>query len=221
MVSKNSIKNVAVWGSSTIISPIIDVLPNLKLVEILNDGVPIGNTEGRFKKMSVTGTSEKIKSLLNEDIYFVLTAMTMKNKRGVWNKMMSFGIPREKFINIIHPTVIIPTNYCDVGVGVVMAPLAQLSPDTLISDNCILYGNTFIGHGTTLERYVVVANNASIGARVHVERGVHIGSNSSIREGITIGEYSIVGMGSVVLKDIEPNTIVAGSPARKIGDLKS
>jgi len=216
MVSKKSIKNVAVWGSSVIISPIIDVLSHLKLVEILNDNIPTGHSEGRFKRLKITGTSEKIKLLLEKDIYFVLTAMTIKNKRAVWNKMMSFEIPKEKFVDIIHPTVIIPRDYCELGKGIVMAPLVQLSPDVSIGDNCILYANSFVGHGSTLERYVVVANNASIGARVHIERGVHIGSNSSIREGVTIGEFSVVGMGSTVLGDVQPNTVVVGTPAKKL-----
>lgn len=212
-------KKVAVWGSSTIVAPIIDVLSDLSLVEVLNDNIPIGNTEGRFKKFKVTGTSEKIKLLLEENIYFVLTAMTMKNKRAVWDKMMSFEIPKERFINIIHPTAIIPKNYCGLGKGIVMAPLVQLSPDVLIGDNCILYANSFVGHGSTLEQYAVVANNASIGGRVRVGRGVHIGSNSSIREGVTIGEFSVVGMGATVLEDVQPNTIVIGSPAKKLRNL--
>jgi acetyltransferase EpsM len=213
-------KKVSVWGSSTIIAPIIDLLPDLELVEVLNDNIPVGQTEGRFHEQKITGTSEKIPELLKDkDMYFVFTAMTMKNKRAVWDKAMSFRIPRERFINIIHPTAIIPGGYCNVGYGVVMAPLVQLSPDVLISDNCILYANSFVGHGSTLERYVVVANNASIGGNVIVGRGVHIGSNASIREGVTIGEFSIVGMGSVVLKDVPPNTIVAGNPAKKIGEV--
>lgn len=212
-------KKIAVWGSATIVAPIIDLLADLELVEILNDNIPLGHTEGRFKKLKITGTSKKIKLLLERDVYFVLTSMTMKNKRAVWKKMISFGIPREKFINVIHPTAIIPEDYCNLGKGIVMAPLAQLSPDVSIGDNCILYANSFVGHRSTLERYVVVANNASIGARVRIGRGVHIGSNSSIREGVIIGEFSVVGMGSVVLEDVQPNTIVAGVPAKKLKGL--
>ena len=214
-------KKVAVWGSSTIIAPIIDVLSHLRLAEVLNDNIPVGDAEGRFTKNYVTGTSEKIPELLKDkDMNFVFTAMTMKNKRAVWNKAVSFGILRERFVNIIHPSAIILNNYCKIGKGVIMAPYSQLSPDVSIGDHCILYANSFVGHGSMLEPYVVVANNASIGGNVYIERGAHIGSNSSIIEGITIGEFSVVGIGSVVLKDVPPNTIVAGCPAKKIGEVE-
>ncbi|MAS52602.1 MAG: acetyltransferase [Flavobacteriales bacterium] len=45
---------------------------------------------------------------------------------------------------------------------------------------------------------------------------VWVGQNSLIKQGVTIGHGSIIGMGSVVTKDIEPYTIVGGVPAKKI-----
>jgi maltose O-acetyltransferase len=42
-----------------------------------------------------------------------------------------------------------------------------------------------------------------------------------ILKGVSIGDYSIVGAGSVVTKDIENNSLVVGNPARKIGDTKT
>lgn len=47
-----------------------------------------------------------------------------------------------------------------------------------------------------------------------------IGAGSTILPGVTVGENSVVGAGSVVTHDIEPNTIVAGNPARLIRQLK-
>lgn len=51
---------------------------------------------------------------------------------------------------------------------------------------------------------------------VHICRWGWIGAGATILPGITIGENSVVGAGSVVTKDVEPNTIVAGNPARVI-----
>jgi acetyltransferase-like isoleucine patch superfamily enzyme len=52
-----------------------------------------------------------------------------------------------------------------------------------------------------------------------VEKGASIGSSSTIMCGITIGENSIVGAGAVVTKDVPPNSVVAGVPAKVIKKL--
>ncbi len=50
--------------------------------------------------------------------------------------------------------------------------------------------------------------------KTRVRRGVTIGANATIGPGIELGEFSMVGMGSVVTKDIPPHTLVMGNPAR-------
>ena len=52
-----------------------------------------------------------------------------------------------------------------------------------------------------------------------VKKGASIGSNATILCGITIGENALMGAGSVVTKDVPPNTVVAGVPAKIIKDL--
>ena len=51
---------------------------------------------------------------------------------------------------------------------------------------------------------------------VHICRRAWIGAGATILPGVTIGENSVVGAGSVVTSDVEPNTIVAGNPAKVI-----
>jgi len=207
---------IVVLGSATIVAPIIDAL-DYQLVALLNDRIPIGETEGRFVKYKVVGSSEDVHKWLSlgDDIQLAITVMTMKNKRGIWEKMMGLNVLDERFATLIHPSAEIPWSYVDVG-RIIVAPLVQLSPGAQVKDQCILYSNSFVGHDSTLEKYVVVANNASINARVKIERGAHIGSNSTILSGITIGEFAVVGAGSVVTKDVPPDTIVVGVPAKKL-----
>jgi len=206
---------IVILGGATVVGPIIKAC-GYKIVAVLNDSIPVGKTEGRFVKYEISGTSKDLNKYLVGDRKLVLTMMTMKNKRGIWEKFVKLGVPDYKFAKIIDPTAIIPQDgSCRVG-NVIMAPLSQLSPGAEVKDNCILYGNSFIGHDSTLERYVVVANNASIQARVYIERGVHVGSNSTILSGLKIGEFSLIGAGSVVTKDVPPNTIVAGVPAKPL-----
>lgn len=90
------------------------------------------------------------------------------------------------------------------------------------------FGNTLISRDVKIDNGVQVAHNVTIGERTivtaHVEfsGSVTVGNdcwiapNASIREKITIGDNVLVGIGSVVVKNIESNLVVAGVPARTI-----
>jgi acetyltransferase EpsM len=138
----------------------------------------------------------------------------MQKEKEVFYKINSLNIPSSRYANLIHPTAIIPKGFCKIGNGVLIAPLAQLSTDTTLEDNCIMLANSFLGHDSTLRRFAHVASNAVVGANVDVGRGVHVGTNSTIIEKVKIGDFSLIGSGAVVLKDVEENSIVVGNPAR-------
>jgi len=207
---------IVILGSATVVAPIIKILGH-EIVAVLNDGIPVGETEGRFVKYDVKGSSKDLwKYLGDEDVKLAFTIMTMKKKKEVWDKFIGLNVPSSKIATLIHPTAIIPQDgSCKYG-RITMAPLSQLSPGSEVKDRCVLYGNSFIGHESTLDEAVVVANNVSIQAFVHIERGVHVGSNSTILSGVRIGEFSLIGAGAVVTKDVPPNTIVAGIPAKRL-----
>lgn len=77
-------------------------------------------------------------------------------------------------------------------------------PDSVIGENCVIL------HGVTL------GGRAGHNGLPVIENNVWIGAHAIVLGNITIGHNSIVGAGSVVLKDVPPYTIVAGNPARII-----
>ena len=181
----------------------------------LNDVVETNSYIGKFKKIKVLGKTEDIEKYLSQDdVYFFMAYVGMQNEKDVYNKMLSLNIPSERFATLIHPTAIIPKGFCSIGNGVLMAPLSQLSPDTTVSDNCILLANSFLGHDSFMDRFAHLATNSVVGANVHVGKAAHIGSNATVREKVKIGDYSLVGSASNVLNDIPENSIVVGNAAK-------
>lgn len=198
-----------------IAASILDVTREAELIGFLNDMLPLGTEIGKYKKIAVIGTTADIFMYLqDEEICAFVAYVGLGNEKATYEKITALEIPRERFLNIIHPTAIIPEGYCQIGKGVLFAPLCQLSPDTTISDNCILLANSFVGHDSYLDRFAHLATNAVVGANVHVGKGAHIGSNATIREKVRIGDYSLVAAGAVVIDDVPENSVVVGNPAR-------
>ena len=211
-------KRVVILGGSgigMIAASIIERTSSAEVIGFLNDVLPVGTEIGKYKRIKVIGRTPDIYAHIRDENCFVFVAYVgLTNEKATYEKIVSLGIPEEKFFSIIDPTAIIPDGYCQIGKGVLFAPLSQLSPDTTISDNCILLANSFVGHDSFLDRFAHLATNAVVGANVHVGKGAHIGSNATIRERVRIGDYSLVGAGSVVLNDVPENAIVVGNPAR-------
>ena len=201
-------------GIGMIASSIAQITGEYETIGFLNDFVPIGAEIGKFKKYPVLGKTEDYRRYLKENCFFFIGYVGMKNEKEVYDRISSLKIPDERWATLIHPSSIIPSGFCQIGKGCLFAPLSQLSPDTVISDNCILLANCFVGHDSFLDRFAHVATNGVVGANVHVGKACHIGSNATIREKIRIGNFSLVGAGSVVIKEVPEQSIVVGNPAR-------
>ena len=123
------------------------------------------------------------------------------------------NIPVDKFATIIHPTAVV-SRYSSLGKGTVLMPGVILSPNVTLGNNVLIFANSFIGHDTVVEDYCFISNCVSIGSTVKLYKGSYVGSNASVLEKITMGEYSIAGLGAVVLKDIPSKKRSVGNPAR-------
>ncbi|MDF2716689.1 MAG: acyltransferase [Paenibacillus sp.] len=75
--------------------------------------------------------------------------------------------------------------------------------------------NSIIGYNTTILAHEYLISEYRLGD-VHIGSNVMIGANTTILPGVTIGDHAVVGAGSVVHRDVEPGSFVAGNPLQVI-----
>jgi acetyltransferase-like isoleucine patch superfamily enzyme len=63
-----------------------------------------------------------------------------------------------------------------------------------------------------------MASGVVLAGSVHVEGGCYLGQFCTVRQQVRIGRGSLVGMGAVVLRDVPPNSVMVGNPARRLRD---
>lgn len=120
-----------------------------------------------------------------------------------------------KWKSIIHPTAIIAKDVI-IGEGSVIMAGAIIQPGTVVGKHVIVNTGACIDHDCILEDFVHVAPNVSMAGGVKVCLGSFIGIGSSIVQNISIGSWSIIGAGSVVIEDVKSDSTVVGNPIRII-----
>ena len=114
---------------------------------------------------------------------------------------------------LIHPDVYIPDTTI-IGKGVVIQYGCFISCNVIIRDYVYIQPQCNIGHDDVLAEGCMIAGFCNLAGNVSVDEYTYLGLNVAIKEGISVGRYSIVGMGSIVHKDIPDEMIAMGNPAR-------
>lgn len=116
---------------------------------------------------------------------------------------------------LVHPSCIISQDAC-VGLGGTVQAGGLISTNVRIDKLVTINLGVTLSHDVVVSPFATVSPGACLGGNVHVGEGAFIGIGASVVQGIRIGEWSVIGAGAVVIENVEPNTVVAGVPARVI-----
>ncbi len=163
----------------------------------------VGQTE--FAGNPVLGSAEDIDGLLTKYPDAALVADNEFPK--------SVPVSSERLATLIAPDCFVhPT--ARIGRGCVFYPGAFIGLQAVVGDRVFALSGATINHDNVIEDEVVFASRVTLAGFVHVERQVYLGQNCSIRQYLRIGRNAMIGMGAVVVKEVKPNAVMVGNPAR-------
>lgn len=120
-----------------------------------------------------------------------------------------------RFINIIHPTVIIGLN-SKIGQGCILCPYATVTVNVTLGDFVVLNLYASVGHDATLGEGSTLSAHCDVTGHVRLGECVFLGSHASVLPKAVVEDFAVVGAGSVVLRKVSAHATVLGVPARVV-----
>lgn len=206
-------KKVLIYGASGHAKVIADILlkQNQPPIAFLDDNPSLwGTTLMGFPIWG--GAHYLIHSIPPQEYHIIIGIGANHSRKKIHQLCHSHGF---QFATAIHPS-------CQLGYGVtinqgtvIMANCA-INVATSIGQHCIINTGVTIDHDCSIQDFVHISPGAHLGGSVLVKHSSWIGLGSSIINNITIGELSTIGAGTVVIRDVKPNTTMIGNPAKPL-----
>lgn len=213
---EESKKRILLFGGGNQVHYTIDIIEKqskYEIVGIIDSVHPVGTERFGYK---VLGRQEDLIYLVQTfNIDAGLITIGDNWSRYYVHQSIIKQMPSFEFINAIHPSVIIAKNV-ELGFGVVMMagvivnPLAKIKNFTFFATGCQ------IEHDCTIEDYASVSAGSVMGGHVIIGKYSAVTLGVTILDRLKIGENSVIGSGSLVLKDIPDNVLAHGNPINKI-----
>jgi sugar O-acyltransferase (sialic acid O-acetyltransferase NeuD family) len=120
-----------------------------------------------------------------------------------------------RYTSIIHPSAVI-SKWVEIGEGSIITAGVILTCNIKIGKHAHLNLHTTVGHDCQIGDFFTAAPAVNISGNCTMGDCVYWGTNSSVRQGIKICDDVTIGMGGVVVKDIDNRGVYIGNPVRKL-----
>jgi sugar O-acyltransferase (sialic acid O-acetyltransferase NeuD family) len=115
---------------------------------------------------------------------------------------------------LIHPSAAIGRHRNRIGPGSIICSNCSVTTNVDLGRHTHLNLNSTVGHDAVFGDYVTLNPGVTISGNVTLEDEVNVGTNATVIQGKTVGRGSVIGAGASVIKDIPPDVVAVGVPAR-------
>ena len=184
--------------------------PASAFLGILDDGVSGKTAEGWPILGSLSSWRDHARAS------FAVAANSPRVRRAIVEKMGLRDGPR--WITVRHQSARIGSHVTH-GIGCQFLGGCEITTSVRLGDFCIVNRGAQLAHDCSAGDFVSMNPQACVSGQVSIGSGCELGAGCVLRQALRIGDGAMVGMGAVVVKDVEPNAVVVGNPARQIKTL--
>ncbi|WP_282124144.1 acetyltransferase [Algibacter mikhailovii] len=194
---------IGAGGHGTVVASIL-LASNIKVLGYYDDDI---EKQGKtFLEIPVLG---KISDLVSDSKVKAIIGIGNNKRRKEIAQKFHFD-----WVNAIHPFSWISPDV-NLGKGTIVCAGAIIQTGSTLGDHVVINTKASVDHDCVVGNYSHVAV-AHLAGGVSIGEGVFVALNSTVLPVTNVGDWSIVGAGSVVTKDVLPNKTVVGIPARPI-----
>ena len=180
------------------------------LLGFIDDNEQLHGT--KINGYQVLGRTADINSFSNA--FFVCAVGSSKTRERIIENLKTIN-PSIKFATIIDPSVEM-SEYVSFGEGCIVCAHTIFTVNITVGSHVIINLDCTIGHDAIIEDFVTLYPSVNVSGSTITRRDVELGTGTQIIQGKNVGEYSIIGAGSVVVKDIPAKCTAVGCPAKPI-----
>ena len=184
--------------------------PTWNLLGFMDDDNSIHNME--INGYKVLGKKEDC--VKYSDAYYVCAIGASRTRKKIISKLKEIN-PNIKFATLIDPSAEI-SDFVRIGEGTIICGHTIVTVNISIGNHVIINLDCTVGHDAILQDYVTLYPSVNVSGNTVIGQAAELGTGMQIIQGKTIGEYTVVGAGAIVIKDLPARCTAVGSPASPI-----
>jgi len=175
-------------------------------IAFVDDAFPSVLTCGLWQ---VIGTTNELAKFVEDSVFIVAIG-----NNGVRKKLQALVTSLGgEMTSIIDPTAVI-SDYADIGKGTFIAPNAVVNIDSTLAEGVIINTSASVDHDCEIGPFVHIAPGCRLAGTVTVAEISFLGIGTTVIPGVQIGSNTVIGAGSVVVRNVKSNVTCFGNPAR-------
>lgn len=209
-------KKVVIFGASGHSKVIIDIFErtgDFEIIGLLDSNKEKGLEMSGYK---VLGNMEAVPLLIeqNPGLQFFVGIGDNWTRYHIVNNLLEVN-PEIEFANAIHPQTIIGKNV-KLGHGIMIMAGAIINAESEVGNFTIVNTKACVGHETVLGDFCSIAPNSTLAGNVKVGKFSAISLSATVLHGREVGEHTVIGSGSLLVKNADSQSLYYGVPAKFI-----